>query len=45
MPSDVILHVVKGGDHSLTVRKSAAMSQQDVYATVLQTIASWIHSV
>jgi predicted alpha/beta-hydrolase family hydrolase len=39
------LHVVEGGDHSLGVRRSASVSQQDVYRQILETIAAWIHSV
>ena len=45
MRAAVTLHVVAGGDHSLAVPKSSATPQKEVYATVLDTIASWIHSV
>jgi uncharacterized protein len=38
------LHVVANGDHSIAVPKSAGVSQKEVYATVLDTIASWIQS-
>jgi len=39
------LHVVEGGDHSLRVPRSAAVSQQDVYNGVLDAIAGWVQSV
>jgi len=45
MRAPVRLHVVAGGDHSLAVPKTAATSQKEVYATVLDAIASWIQSV
>ncbi len=44
LPSAVTLHVVAHGDHSLAVPKSTGVPQKEVYATVLDTIASWIHS-
>ncbi|MGH9350028.1 MAG: alpha/beta fold hydrolase [Vicinamibacterales bacterium] len=44
LPARVALHVVAGGDHSLNVRKSSGPSQDAVRATVLDTIAAWIHS-
>jgi uncharacterized protein len=44
LPARITLHVVAYGDHSLAVAKSAGVSQKDVYAAVLDTIASWIHS-
>jgi predicted alpha/beta-hydrolase family hydrolase len=44
MPARVILHVVPGGDHSLRVPASAGTPQSRVYASVLDAIASWIHS-
>ena len=39
------LHVVEGGDHSLRVPRSAAVSQQEVYDGVLDAIAGWVQSV
>jgi predicted alpha/beta-hydrolase family hydrolase len=39
------LHVVEGGDHSLSVPRSAGVSQQDVYNTVLDAIGVWVQSV
>jgi predicted alpha/beta-hydrolase family hydrolase len=44
MAAPVRLHVVAHGDHSLAVPKAAGMAQQDVYASVLDTIASWVQS-
>lgn len=44
LAAPVTLHLVAQGDHSLTVPKSAGTSQQDVFATVLDTIAAWIQS-
>jgi predicted alpha/beta-hydrolase family hydrolase len=44
MTARVTLHVVARGDHSLAVAKTAGVAQQDVYATVLDTIASWVQS-
>ena len=43
LPAKVTVHVVPNGDHSLAVPKSSG-SQKDVYATVLDTVAAWIHS-
>jgi uncharacterized protein len=45
LPSRVTLHVVAQGNHSLGVPRSAGVSQKDVYASVLDTIASWIQSL
>ena len=45
MPAPVTLHVVAGGDHSLAVRKSGGVTQKDVYATVLDTIAAWMRTL
>jgi predicted alpha/beta-hydrolase family hydrolase len=39
-----VLHVVARGDHSLAVSKAGEVSQKEVYATVLDTIAAWAHS-
>jgi predicted alpha/beta-hydrolase family hydrolase len=44
MTARVMLHVVARGDHSLAVAKTAGVAQKDVYATVLDTIASWVQS-
>jgi uncharacterized protein len=44
MSTRVTLHIVDHGDHSLAVPKSAGVQQKEVYATVLDTIASWAHS-
>lgn len=44
MSARVTLHVVAHGDHSLGVPKTAGVAQKDVYATVLDAIASWVHS-
>jgi uncharacterized protein len=44
MKARVTLHAVAQGDHSLAVPKAAGVAQKNVYATVLDTIASWIHS-
>jgi predicted alpha/beta-hydrolase family hydrolase len=44
MRAPVTLYVIAHGDHSLAVPKAAGVSQKDVYATVQDTIASWIHS-
>jgi uncharacterized protein len=38
----VKLYVVSNGDHSLAVSKSSGVSQPEVYAAVLDTIAAWI---
>jgi uncharacterized protein len=45
IPGTVTLHVIANGDHSFTVPKSAGVSQSAVHATVVDTVASWIHSV
>jgi predicted alpha/beta-hydrolase family hydrolase len=44
LPAAVALHVVADGDHSLAVPKSGRTPQKDVYATVLDRVAAWIHS-
>ena len=44
MTADVTLHVVSNGDHSLAVSKASGVPQKNVYATVLDTIASWVQS-
>ena len=44
MTAPVTLHVVAQGDHSLVVSRSAGVPQKEVYAIVLDTIASWVHS-
>ena len=44
MTARVTVHVVPHGDHSLAVPKSAGAAQQDVYARVLDAIASWAQS-
>ena len=44
MPGPVSLHVVAHGDHSLAVPKAAGVSQKEIYATVLDTMASWVQS-
>ena len=36
------LHVVEGGDHSLKVPKSLGLPQEQVYASVMDTIAAWL---
>jgi len=36
------LHVVEGGDHSMKVPKSLGVSQDQVYTTVMDTIADWL---
>jgi len=36
------LHVVEGGDHSLKVPKSLGLPQDQVYASVMDTIAGWL---
>ena len=36
------LHVVEGGDHSLKVPKSLGLPQEQVYASVMDTIAGWL---
>jgi hypothetical protein len=38
----VTLHVVEGGDHSLGVPKSAGVTQQAIYGSVMDRIADWI---
>ena len=42
LPARVTLYVVSNGDHSLAVPKSSGVSQPQVYAAVLDTIAAWI---
>lgn len=37
-----MLHVVEGGDHSLKVPKSLGVTQDQVYASVMDTIAGWL---
>jgi len=36
------LHVVEVGDHSLKVPKSAGITQEQVYASAMDTIAGWL---
>lgn len=36
------LYVVEGGDHSLKVPKSAGVTQEEVYRSVLDKIAGWL---
>ena len=36
------LHVVEGGDHSLKVPKSLGVTQEEVYASVLDEVAHWL---
>lgn len=36
------LHVVEGGDHSLKVPKSLGVPQDQIYASVMDTIAGWL---
>ena len=36
------LHVVEGGDHSLKVPKSQGIPQEQVYTSVMDTIAGWL---
>ncbi len=38
------LYVVEGGDHSFKVPKSAGVSQEEVYKTVLDEITRWLKS-
>jgi predicted alpha/beta-hydrolase family hydrolase len=38
------LHVVEGGDHSLKVPKSAGITQDEVYASAMDTIADWLQT-
>jgi len=42
-PAD--LYVVEGGDHSLKVRKAAGVRQEDIYGTVQDHIAAWLHGI
>ena len=42
-PADV--YVVEGGDHSFKVRKGAGVSQEDIYRTIQDHIAAWLHEV
>ncbi len=44
LPAEVKLYVVEGGDHSLKVPKSAGVSQEEVYAAVLDEIARWVRA-
>jgi predicted alpha/beta-hydrolase family hydrolase len=36
------LHIIEGGDHSLKVPKSLGIPQDEVYASTMDAIASWI---
>lgn len=36
------LYVVEGGDHSFKVKKSAGVTQEEVYRAVLDEIAAWL---
>lgn len=38
------LHVVEGGDHSLKVPKSLGVAQEEVYATAMDKIVSWLQT-
>ena len=42
--SRATLHVIKGGDHSLKVPKSAGVTQEEVYKAVQDEIARWLKS-
>ncbi len=44
MPGAVTLHVIAGGDHSLAVPKSSGVTQKEIHADVLDTIAAWTQS-
>jgi predicted alpha/beta-hydrolase family hydrolase len=39
------LCVVEGGDHSFKVAKKAALSQQQVYAFILDEIERWLRAL
>ncbi len=39
------LYVVEGGNHSFKVRKGAGVSQEDVYRTIQDRIAAWLHEL
>jgi predicted alpha/beta-hydrolase family hydrolase len=36
------LHIIEGGDHSLKVPKSAGIPQEQIYASTMDEIASWL---
>ncbi|HSB08370.1 MAG TPA: alpha/beta family hydrolase [Blastocatellia bacterium] len=42
LPAPTKLYVVEGGDHSFKVPKSAGLTQDEVYASVLDEIANWL---
>ena len=42
--SRATLHVIKGGNHSLKVPKSAGVTQEEVYKAVQDEIARWLKS-
>jgi hypothetical protein len=35
------LHLIEGGDHSFKVTRSAGLSQEQVYESIMDVIASW----
>ncbi len=39
------LHVVEGGDHSLTIRRKSAPPQEQIYAAVMDEIVRWVRTV
>jgi predicted alpha/beta-hydrolase family hydrolase len=39
------LYVVEGGDHSFKVRKGAGVSQENVYRSIQDHIAAWLHEM
>jgi len=39
------IHVIEGGDHSFKVPKSAGVSQQEVYESVMDEIAAWARAL
>jgi len=39
------LHVVEGGDHSLTIRRKSAPPREEIYGTVMDEIVRWVGAV
>ena len=39
------LHVVEGGDHSFNIRRKSAPPREEIYATVMDEIVTWIRAV
>ena len=42
---DATLHIVEGGDHSLTIRRKSAPPREEIWAAVMDEIIRWVGAV